>query len=103
MALEDVLREELENLTRIKENYEKELAELPKGSLQKKNIKGGEYFYVAYREEGKVNFDYKGKQVSEDVKEEYKLAKNKRKEYRHSISKLKKDIKFLKSALRGKE
>ena len=103
MAIKGVLKEELENSIRMKERYEKELAKLPVGSLIKKKIKGHDYYYIVLRENGNVKFNYQGKNVSDDLKKEYAKAKELRKKYRSSISQLKKQIKFLKGALRGKE
>jgi hypothetical protein len=103
MAIKGVLKEELDNSIRMKEKYEEELSRLPVGSLIKKKIRGHVYYYVVLREEGKVKFNYKGKNVSEDLVNEYSKAKDLRNKYRHSISQLKKQIKFLKGALRGQE
>jgi len=104
-VLKGVLKEELANSLRMKENYERELAKLPKGSLIKKKIKGRGYFYMVYRDGGKVKFIYKGKvsKVSEDEQQHYKNAKELRAKYRKLLSEVKKQIKFLRSALRGKE
>jgi hypothetical protein len=98
----EVLREELENSLRMKNDYEKNLAKLPKGSLTKKIIKGHEYYYLQLREEGKVKFIYKGK-VSEQEIKKYQEAKKYRANYRKLLSQVKKQIKFLRSTLRGKE
>ena len=101
--IKGVLREELENSLRMKEDYERELAKLPKGSLIKKKIKGHEYYYLVLRKNGVVKFIYKGKTVSEAELRKYKEAKEYRAKYRKSLSQVKKQIKFLRSALRGKE
>ncbi len=103
MALKGILEEELENSIRMKEQYKKELEKLPLGSLIKKNIKGHEYYYIVLREKGDVKFKYQGKNVSDEMKKEYSRAKELRKKYRNNISKIKKQIKFLKGALRGRE
>jgi len=103
MAIKGVLREELENSIRMQKNYEKELGKLPAGSLIKKKIKGHEYYYIVMRENGKVKFVYKGKKVSEALVEEYARAKELRAKYRKLLSQVKKQIKFLKGALRGQE
>ena len=100
--IKGVLREELENSIRMKDNYEKELAKLHKGSLVKKTIKGHEYYYLLLREEGKVKFIYKGK-VSEQEIKKYQEAKKHRANYRKLLSQVKKQVRFLRSALRGKE
>ncbi len=103
MAIKGVLKEELDNSIKMKKKYEEELASLPVGSLIKKKIKGHEYYYIVLRKNGNVKFIYKGKNVSEDLIREYKRAKELRKKYRNALSQLKKQIKFLKGALRGQE
>jgi hypothetical protein len=102
-VIKGVLQEELENSLRMKEDYERELAKLPEGSLIKKKIKGHEYYYLVLRKSGAVKFIYKGKNVSEAELKKYKEAKEYRAKYRKSLSQVKKQIKFLRSALRGKE
>ncbi len=101
-AIKGVLKEELENSLRMRVDYERELAKLPKGSLIKKKIKGHEYYYPLLRDKGKVRFIYRGK-VSKDEIKKYKEAKELRAKYRKLLSQVKKQIKFLRSALRGKE
>lgn len=101
MAIKGVLKEELENSIRMQKKYAEELRKLPVGSLIKKKIKGHEYYYVVMRENGKVKFVYKGKEVSEALAEEYARAKELRAKYRKLLSQAKKQVKFLKGALRG--
>ena len=102
-VIKSVLKEELANSLAMKQNYEKELAKLPKGSLIKKNVKGHEYYYLVVREEGKVKFIYKGKKVSDKEIQKYKQAKEYRAKYRKLLSEVKKQIKFLRSTSRGKK
>jgi len=102
VSIKSVLREELENSLRMKERYEEELAGLPRGSLVKRIIKGNQYYYLVYREDGKVRSDYKGKSSPEEIAE-YNAAKRKRAQYRKQLSKVKKQIRFLKGAVRGNE
>lgn len=101
-VIKGVLKEELENSIRMKSDYERELAKLPKGSLIKKKVKGHEYYYLLSREKGKVRFIYKGKAPDEEIKK-YKEAKEYRAKYRKLLSQVKKQIRFLRSTLRGKE
>ncbi len=101
-AIKGVLREELKNSLQMKKNYERELAKLPKGSLVKKKIKGHIYYYLLLRDEGKVKFIYKGKVSKKEIKM-YKEAKELRAKYRNLLSQVKKQVKFLRSTLRGKE
>ena len=101
--IKSVLEEELANSLAMKKNYERELAKLPKGSLIKKKVKGHEYYYLVFREDGKVKFIYKGKKVSAKEIAKYKQAKEYRAKYRKLLSEVKKQIKFLRSTLRGKK
>jgi len=103
MAIKGVLREELDNSIRMQKRYEEELAKLPLGSLIKKRIKGHEYYYIVLRENKKVRFTYRGKEVPESVIKEYARAKELRGKYRNLLSQVKKQIKFLKGVLRGQE
>jgi hypothetical protein len=103
MAIKSVLKEELANSLRMKKRYEQELAKLPKGSLVKRNIKGHEYYYLVYREKGKFKSIYKGKVVPARDLRKYRQAKEYRAKYRKALSQLKKQIRYLKGALRGKE
>lgn len=103
MTIKSVLKEELANSLRMQKLYEKELSKLPQGSISKRNIKGNEYYYLVYRENGKFKTVYKGKSVSDSVLKKYAQAKELRSKYRKAISQLKKQIRYLKGALRGKE
>lgn len=102
MSIKSVLREELENSERMKVRYEEDLAVLPLGSLVKRVIKGSEFYYLVYREDGKVRTEYRGKSNPREIAR-YNEAKQKRAQYRRQLSKVKKQIRFLKGALRGNE
>ena len=93
-----VLIEELDNSARLLKKYQQAIAALPNGSLVPKKIKGGLFYYLAYRAGGKVRFDYKGK-LSEDQVAEFKKAADRKAQYRALISDLKKQIVFIKRAL----
>lgn len=101
-VIKAVLKEELANSLAMKKSYERELAGLPKGSLVRKTIKGHEYYYLQIREKGKVRFLYKGKLTNDEV-EKYEQAKQYRAKYRKLLSEVKKQIRFLRTTLRGKE
>ena len=103
MVIKSVLREELENSLRMKERYEQELAKLPKGSLVKRVIKGHEYYYLICRENGKFKSTYRGKSPTEQELLRYQQAKDLRVKYRKALSQLKKQIRYLKGTLRGRE
>lgn len=100
--IKGVLAEELSNSLRMKKRYAGELNKIPKGCLTRKKIKGYYYFYLVQRHKGKFIYNYKGKLSSEEVKK-YKFWQLKRASYRKSLSKLNKQIKFLRSTLRGKQ
>lgn len=100
--IKSVLKEELANSMAMKKSYERELAKLPKGSLVRKTIKGHEYYYLQVREKGKVQFLYKGK-LTEDEVEKYDQARQYRAKYRKLLSEVNKQIKFLRTTLRGKK
>jgi hypothetical protein len=102
MSIKSILREELRNSLKMQESYERELAKLPRGSLVKRNIKGHDYYYLVFREEGRVRSIYKGKVSQSEIKK-YKSAKKYRAKYRKLLSQVKKQIRFLRSTLRGKE
>jgi len=102
MSIKGMLREELENSLEMQKNYERELAKLPKGSLVRRMIKGRAYYYLVFREAGQFQSIYRGK-VSADEIEKYRHAKEFRAKYRHLLSRVKKEVRFMRSALRGKE
>ena len=102
MFIKGVLREELENSLRMKQNYEQALAEIPKGSLVRRIIKGHPYYYLVFREEGRVRSVYKGKLSKEQV-QTYNTAKKQRARYRKHLSEVNRQIRFLRKVLRGKE
>lgn len=101
-VIKGVLEEELENSLRQEAAYIKAISDIPAGSLVKKEIKGHIYYYLVLREEGKVKLNYKGKISEEEVKK-YEEAKKMRAKYRKLLSQIKKQISFLRKALRAKE
>ncbi|MDP3042501.1 MAG: hypothetical protein Q8N62_07290 [Candidatus Omnitrophota bacterium] len=100
--IKGVLAEELGNSLRMKKRFTEELDKLPKGCLARKKIKGHYYFYLVQRRKDKFLYNYKGKLSSDEVKT-YKSLQLKRANYRKSLSKLNKQVKFLRSTLRGKQ
>lgn len=101
-VIKGVLAEELENSLRMKKEYEEALKRLPQGCLAVRKIRGHNYFYLVKRVDGKVRYAYKGKIQEEEIKK-YEEAKVLRAKYRNLLSQVKKQIKFLRSSLRGKE
>ncbi len=101
-VIKGVLAEELENSLRMKKEYEEALRRLLQGCLAKRKIRGHDYFYLVKRVDNKVKYIYKGKVSEEEIKK-YEEAKVMRAKYRKLLSQVKKQIRFLRGALRGKE
>jgi len=98
--LNGVLNEELERLKKLEKSYAEKIAQLPRGSLIKKNIKGNIYYYLNYRKGKKGVFEYIGKlgkkeleRMKEKITERRKLEELKRQ--------VKKDIKKLEKMING--
>jgi sRNA-binding regulator protein Hfq len=101
-VIKGVLEEELENSLRQEAAYVKALKDIPAGVLVKKEIKGHSYYYLMLREKGKVKFIYKGNISKEEIKKSDD-AKKMRAKYRKLLSQTRKQISFLRKALRAKE
>ena len=103
MAIREILEEELEYSLRMEREYNSQLEKLPKGSLSRRVRNGHEYFYIVYRENGKVCLDYVGKEVSDAMKSQYAAAKDKRAQLRKLRSQVREQIRFIRRALRAKQ
>src|SRR5208283_3026767 len=101
-VIKGVLAEELRNSLRMQKGYERELKSLPSGCLAKRVIRGRAYYYLVKREGLKVVYRYKGIISPEEIKR-YQDAKEKRAKYRRLLSQVKKQVRYLKGALRGKD
>lgn len=101
-VIKGVLAEELKNSLRMQKGYENALNRLPKGCLSAKNIKGHKYYYLVQRKGDSIKYLYKGKVAQEEINK-FKEAKVSRFRYRNLLSKVKRQVKFLRSSLRGKE
>lgn len=71
-------KREVTRMTALKQNYEGQLASLPKGTIRKKERNGRIYFYLTYRAEGKVVSEYIGYDESalDDLRERLERRKN---------------------------
>jgi len=101
-VIKGVLKEELQNSLRMKKEYEQALKNLPQGCLAVRKIRGHKYYYLVRRTGKKVKYIYKGK-ISEEERKKYLEAKQLRAKYRKLLSQVKKQIRFLRNSLRGKE
>ena len=102
MAIKELLREELGNSVRMERDYRRALASLPRGSLVRKVIHGRAYYYLAFREKGRVRFKYKGRMDKKAVAK-YREAKQARVQYRRLLADVRKQIRFLEKAIRAKQ
>jgi len=103
MAIKELLQEELGNSLRMAKDYERASAKLPRGCLVKKAIRGRSYYYLAHREKDRVRFKYLGRQVDEKELAKYAEAKRLRAQYRGLLAELRKQVLFLRKALRAKQ
>ncbi len=97
--LSSVLKEELKRLKDLGKQYSKLIDELPKGSLVRKNISNGVYYYLAHKKDKKVIFDYVGKLNQKDREnlidkiDERKKLKKLNRQVKKDIKKIEKMIK----------
>ena len=101
-VIKGVLAEELKNSLKMEKDYGRSLKALPLGCLAKRVVRGRAYYYLVRREGQKVVYQYKGIISPEEIKR-YQDIKEKRARYRGLLSRVKKQIRYLKGALRGKE
>ncbi|MBC8415420.1 MAG: hypothetical protein H8E11_03220 [Candidatus Cloacimonetes bacterium] len=90
--VKDILREEKNRLVILKEQVEKQISSLPKGSLSRKKRSSGWFYYLAYRESEKIIFKYIGKENSPQVKA-FVDAINNRKKLEKRLREIKKNLK----------
>jgi hypothetical protein len=82
--------------------YQEELKEYPKGSLSGKSRRGKIYYYLAYRINKKVKFDYVGKEGSEKVLEMKELI-SKRQSIEKKLKQVKSELEELLKSVNGKQ
>lgn len=101
-VIKGVLKEELKNSLGMKRGYESAIKKLPKGAIVSKVVRGHKYYYLVSKKNGKLIYKYKGK-ISNDEVKKYEDAKKQRAKYTKLLNQIKKQIKFLRRSLRGKE
>ena len=101
MGIKDVLKEELTNSLRMAQDYARELAGLPPGSLVRKRIKGRYFYYLVYRQGAQVKTSYKGRLSRTEV-QQHKTQSEKRRRLKACLTQVKKQIRYLRSTLRGR-
>ncbi len=100
--LKSVLQEEHDRLKSLVEKYKNEISLLPRGSLSVKKRNQREYLYLAYRQEGRVKFEYIGTMSSEKAKFVIKQIES-RKEYENKFKLVKKDLVEIERVINGRK
>lgn len=103
MAIKELLKEELGNSLRMERDYRRALAKLPRGCVVKKIVRGRTYYYLAFREKSRVRFLYRGRKIDEQEITKYRDAKRFRAQYRQLLANVRKQIVFLRKALRARQ
>lgn len=93
-----ILKEEHDRLERLAALYQKEIENLPKGSVSLKKRNGNTYLYIAYREGKKMKFKYVGKESSPKAVEISALIKE-RQEKTKQLDEVMTDIRNIKKVL----
>ena len=69
------LLEELKNAKHTYKSYREKLESLPKGNLQVKEINGSKYYYLIFRDNGKLISKYLGRGLHKKDIENYERIK----------------------------
>ena len=75
--LMDMLLDSRDHYLLVQEKIRKRLEELPRGSIQKKRLqRGGDYYYLNYREKKSVKSKYIGKVIPPQLKADLEERRN---------------------------
>jgi hypothetical protein len=97
----DILDEERRRLLTLKARYERQLAELPKGTLSRKRRWNREYLYIAYRESGKVRFAYVGP-INSDAARDAEAKVRRRQDLEEKLRHVEGNLAHIERGLRGR-
>ena len=100
--MEGILKQELLRLKETAKSYLREIAKLPKGSLQEKRIKEIRYLYLVSSKNSKLSYRYLNNLSKEDLKK-LKDGVALRKKYQSLLKEVQQDIKRIKKILHGKK
>jgi hypothetical protein len=101
MAIRTLLEEELENSLRMEQSYIQAMQALPVGSLVRRRIKGHDYYYLVFREKGRVRTIYKGRPASDEL-QRFHDAGDLRRKYRGLLTQCRRQVAFLRRMLRAR-
>lgn len=101
-SMEGILKQELLRLKEAERSYIREIAKLPRGSLQEKRIKGIVYPYLVSSKDSKISYRYLG-DLSElelrKLKEDLAL----RRKYQNLLREVRRNMKRIKGIIRGRK
>lgn len=92
----DVLAEEYARLLKQKKFYSEELSKLPKGTVQEREIRGGTYHYLKFRDGVKVKSIY----IKDEELDTLKSRLKERKRLEKILKSLKDDEKLLRKVVK---
>jgi hypothetical protein len=99
-VLRGILAEEQDRLKSAEASYVREIAKLPRGSIQRKKIKGKSYAYRAFRRGERVVYEYLGKLEAGKLKElERKIDLRRR--YEEKLCEVRENLRSVKRMIRG--
>lgn len=100
--LNSVLEEELKRLRKLEKMYKNKISDYSRGSLIRKKIGNGIYYYLNYRENGKGVFKYIGK-LNEKKLQELKNEISERRKFEKLLRNVMKDIRKLEKIVNAKQ
>jgi len=92
----DVLAEEYERLVKQEKFYSEEISKLPKGSILEREISGGKYYYLKFREGKNVRSVY----IKDEDLDSVKAKIKERKRLEKILKSLKEDEKILRKVVK---
>ena len=100
--MEGILKQELVRLKETEKSYAREIAKLPRGSLQQKKIKGSTYLYLVSSQNSKLSYKYLNNLPQEELK---KIEENiaLRKKFQSLLRKVRQDIQRITKILYGRK
>lgn len=97
----DILEEEKRRLVSLRVKCEQQLKEFPKGAISRKKRGHREYLYLAYRQSGKVKFEYVGV-VGSEAAQEVEARVRRRKDLEQKLNQVEEILADVERGLRGR-